>query len=127
MGPTSLILSGFTKAVHESCSRKLDNQLIWPYIISMATPKIKSTYSLDVETVHLLEALAQKWNVSKSKALQRSIHAAAQQQPPADTDALEALDLLQSSLHLDEATASRWERDMRQERRETATRMSPGE
>ena len=47
----------------------------------MATPTIKSTYSLDVETVRTLEALAQRWNVSKSKALQRSILAAAQQQP----------------------------------------------
>ena len=82
----------------------------------MATPTIKSTYSLDVETVRTLEALAQRWNVSKSRALRRSIHAAAQQQPPADREALDALDRLQSSLHLDETAVTRWERDLRQER-----------
>lgn len=92
----------------------------------MATPTIKSTYSLDVETVRLLEALAQKWNVSKSKALQRSIRAAAQQQPPADREALDALDCLQASLSLDETTVTRWERDLRQEREETADRLNPG-
>lgn len=93
----------------------------------MATPTIKSTYSLDVETVRMLEALAQRWNVSKSKALQRSIHAAAQQQHPADTEALDALDSLQASLHLDESTATRWERELEAERRETARSVSSGE
>ena len=92
----------------------------------MATPTIKSTYSLDVETVRTLEALAQRWNVSKSKALQRSILAAAQQQPPADREALDALDRLQSSLNLDETNAMDWERDQRQERSETADRLNPG-
>ena len=92
----------------------------------MATPTIKSTYSLDVETVRTLEALAQRWNVSKSKALQRSIQAAAQQQPPADQEALDALDRLQSSLHLDETNVTDWERDLRQERQEAAKRLNPG-
>ena len=92
----------------------------------MATPTIKSTYSLDVETVRTLEALAQRWNVSKSKALQRSILAAAQQQPPADREALDALDHLQASLGLDETTVAGWERDLRQERQETAERLNPG-
>lgn len=94
--------------------------------MNMATPTIKSTYSLDVETVRTLEALAQRWNVSKSKALQRSILAAAKQQPPADQEALNALDRLQSSLRLDETTVTRWERDLRQEREETAERLNPG-
>lgn len=30
----------------------------------MATATIKSTYSLDVETVRALEGLARRWNVS---------------------------------------------------------------
>jgi hypothetical protein len=32
----------------------------------MATPHIKSTYSMDVETTRLLENLARHWRVSKS-------------------------------------------------------------
>ncbi len=92
----------------------------------MATPTIKSTYSLDIETVRTLEALAQRWNVTKSKALQRSIQVAAGQQPPADREALDALDRLQSSLNLDETTINDWERKLRRERRETGKRLNPG-
>ena len=105
---------------------KFGRRILWPYTRDMATPTIKSTYSLDVETVRTLEALAQRWNVSKSKALQRSIQAAAEQQTPADREALDALDRLQSSLNLNETTVRNWERDLKRERRETGKRLNPG-
>ncbi len=44
---------------------------------SMATTTIKSTYSLDVETVRTLETLAARWNVSKSEVLRCAIRTAA--------------------------------------------------
>jgi len=45
----------------------------------MATPTVKTTYSLDLETVRTLEALARRWNVSE--ALRRAIRATATRQP----------------------------------------------
>ena len=106
--------------------RALDRHTRWTYAFGMAIPTIKSTYSLDVETVRTLEALAQRWNVSKSKALQRTIQAAAEQHPPADREALDALDRLQSSLHLDETAIKDWEQGLRRERQETGKRLHPG-
>ena len=81
----------------------------------MGTPTIKSTYVLDVRTVRALERIARRWNVSKSEALRRAIHASAEQPPPAG-DALEALDQLQRSLKLTPARARAWARAVRVER-----------
>jgi Arc/MetJ-type ribon-helix-helix transcriptional regulator len=78
---------------------------------------IKSTYSLDVETVRTLESIAQRWNVSKSEALRRAIRAAAEQAGDAASDAIQALDELQSSLHLGASAADKWEKRVRAERR----------
>ena len=91
----------------------------------MATPTVKSTYSLDIETVRRLEALARRWNVSKSEALRRAIRAAARQPSPEQSDALEALDRLQGSLALTEDEARRWEKRLRAERRATSGRREP--
>ena len=82
----------------------------------MAPATIKSTYSLNTETVCQLEELARKWNLSKSAALRRAIGEAAQEALPAVNRELEALDKLQSSLALDEAQASDWEESVRRER-----------
>ena len=82
----------------------------------MATMTIKSTYSLDVETVRALERLAKQWGVSKSEALRRSIRHASENHPPGD-EAISALDELQSSLDLSAADAGRWERTARASRR----------
>lgn len=82
----------------------------------MATPSIKSTYSLDVETVRQLEAMARRWNVSKSEALRRAIRAAASQQPPVGQEALEALQALQDTLGLTDKAAGSWEDEVRDER-----------
>ncbi len=43
----------------------------------MAVITIKSTYSLDVGSVRTLEALAQRWYVSRSEVLRRAIRIAA--------------------------------------------------
>jgi hypothetical protein len=88
----------------------------------MATMTIKGTYSLDVETVRRLEAMARRWKVSKSEALRRAIRAASEQDLPEGGEAIEALDQLQESLGLDDGAARRWENDTRTERRESSRR-----
>ena len=82
----------------------------------MATVTIKSTYALDVESVRMLEALADRWRVSKSEALRRAIRAA-REQAPADRAALDALDRLQASVRARKIDLRGWERDVEAERR----------
>lgn len=86
----------------------------------MAIPKIKATYSLDVETVRMIERLAHRWEVSKSEALRRAIRASAAEAPSNESTA--ALDRLQQSLGLTEAVAAAWARRARAERRAAAKR-----
>jgi hypothetical protein len=93
----------------------------------MATETIKSTYSLDVETVRALEKLARRWNVSKSEALRRVIRASAAQEPrDAGREALRALDDLQRALDLTTGAAARWSAGARAERRSASRRREPG-
>jgi len=84
----------------------------------MATTTIKTTCALDTETVGALEALARRWNVSKSEAMRRAIRASASAHavnvPP---EPLQALDELQEVLALMPAAATRWSRQARAERR----------
>ena len=88
----------------------------------MATLTVKSTYSLDVETVRQLEDLAKRWNTTKSAALRRAIRSAAEQALPEDGKRLNALDRLQDLLALDPESASGWETQVMQERRATSRR-----
>jgi hypothetical protein len=88
----------------------------------MATPTIKSTYVMDVGTARALERIAQRWKVSKSEALRRAIHAAAEQQRPEASDSLQALDQLQRSLKLTPARARAWAQAARVERRAASAR-----
>src|SRR5437764_12430081 len=88
----------------------------------MAIPTIKSTYTLDVETVRALEEMARRWDVSKSEALRRAIRAAAAEGRPLRADALEALDRLQRSLGLSPARARACAAAVRTERRATSAR-----
>jgi len=89
----------------------------------MATQTVKATYSLDVETVRALEALARRWRVSKSEALRRAIRASATGKAlHAGREAVEALDQLQKSLTLDAKTAAVWEKAARGTRRAAARR-----
>ena len=62
---------------------------------SMARTTVKSTYSLDLETVHKLDALAAQWHVSKSEVLRRAIDLAVRDQAASVTSPLQALEELQ--------------------------------
>ena len=104
----------------------LNVNVVWPYDQCMATITIKSTYSLDVETVRQLEELAKRWNTSKSGALRRAIQSAAKQVRSDRHEALDALDRLQSLLALDRESAQDWADEVRQERRAAAERSAPG-
>ena len=86
-----------------------------PYF--MATMTIKSTYSLDVDTVRTLDTIAHRWRISKSEALRRAIRIAAQQPPAGPAEATTALNELQRSLKLTTDAADRWRREVRSERR----------
>ncbi len=80
---------------------------------SMAIPKIKSTYSLDVETVRTLESLARRWNVSKSEVLRRAIRSVAEERSPGASKRLEALRQLQASVKRRGVDLAAWEREVR--------------
>jgi hypothetical protein len=88
----------------------------------MATPTIKSTYVMDVETAEALDRIARRWKVSKSEALRRAIRAAAEQPPPEPGEALQALDQLQRSLRLTPARSRAWAQGVRRERRAASVR-----
>lgn len=88
----------------------------------MASTTVKSTYSLDVATVRLLEGLAKRWSTSKSGAIRRAIRTVAHQTLPGENPELEALDRLQNLLALDPEDAAAWERGIRTERRTAALR-----
>ena len=90
----------------------------------MAVTTIKSTYSLDVESIRVLEALAQRWNVSKSEVLRRAIRIAAREGEPGSGTTLGALDRLQSSLRERKVDVAQWARDLKAERRAAARRLS---
>jgi predicted transcriptional regulator len=89
----------------------------------MATPTIKSTYALDVETVGALDTLARHWKVSKSEAMRRAIRAsAAAHAVTAVPEPLQALDELQKGLALAPAAAARWSNQARADRRARSRR-----
>lgn len=82
----------------------------------MAVTTIKSTYSLDVESVRALEALAREWKVPKSEALRRAIRIAATKERLDESAKLAALDRLQASLGERKVDIWQWARDARAER-----------
>ena len=83
----------------------------------MAIPKIKSTYSLDVETVRTLESLARSWNVPKTEVLRRAIRAAAAgERSQRAREKLEALRQLQDYVQRRGIDVEAWEREVRAER-----------
>jgi hypothetical protein len=88
----------------------------------MAAPVVRSTYALDLDTVRNLDRLAERWGVSKSEALRRVVHHAAEQEAPKGPAALEALDALQHSLKLSRTKTDAWSRAARSERRASAAR-----
>ena len=92
----------------------------------MATPTIKSTYTLDIGTIRALEDIARRWGVSKSEALRRAVRAAAGEGRVDQSAALDALDRLQKSLRLTPAKTRAWARRVRSERRASSLRHEPG-
>ena len=82
----------------------------------MARTAIKSTYSLDVETIRKLEAVAARWRVSKSEVLRRAIDAVAGDKQPNELTPLQALDELQKSMKLGKREREQWEATARRER-----------
>ena len=91
----------------------------------MATATVKSTYSLDVETVRALEEMARGWGVSKSEALRRAIRSARLEPASGPPTALAALDELQRSINLTSVTAGGWEKKARAERHAASLRREP--
>lgn len=92
----------------------------------MATTAIKTTYSLDVETVEALDRMAREWNVSKSEALRRAIRSAAEGAGEADVEAkLGAWRKLQESVALTPAKANTRIREITDERRASSSKREP--
>ena len=80
----------------------------------MAIPKIKSTYSLDVETVRTLESLARSWNVPKTEVLRRAIRAAAAgERSQRACEKLEALGQLRDYVQRRGIDVEAWAREVR--------------
>jgi hypothetical protein len=88
----------------------------------MAIPKVKATYSLDLDTVRALERLARRWGVPKSEALRRVIRAAGEADRAAADHPASALDALQGALRLSPGRAAAWAREVRAERRARSAR-----
>ena len=87
----------------------------------MARLSVKSTYSLDLSTVHALERLAKRWNVSKSEVLRRAVLMAEQAAQSGAPDSLQALDELQRSLGMTPARVKMWLQEAHEERKASST------
>ena len=90
----------------------------------MSTKPGRSTYSLDAESVRILEKLAQHWKVSKSEGLRRAIRIAAVARETDSGAALDALEQLQSSLRSRKVDLMAWEQEARSERYAAARRLA---
>ena len=82
----------------------------------MATPTIKSTYSLDPLTVRDLERLARRFGTSKSEVLRRAVQSLASRETQLESNGLQALDELQKSVSLTTGQAEDWAAEVRRER-----------
>ncbi len=86
-------------------------------LLSMAITTIKSTYSLDVDSVRTLEALARRWDVSKSEVIRRALRIALVAGDDGDESvALEALTRLQDTVRERGVDLGQWEKDLGAER-----------
>ena len=88
----------------------------------MAVTSIKSTYSLDVESVRTLEALARHWKVSKSEVLRRALRIAVREGGPGKA-ATSSLDRVQASLRGRKVNLTQWAADVEHERRAAERRL----
>ncbi len=117
--------TSYDTSVSDGCALDKSICMAIPYR-GMATPTIKSTYSLDIGTIRALEDIARRWGVSKSEALRRAVRAAAGESRVDGSDALDALDRLQKSLRLTPAKTRAWARRVRSERHASSLRHEPG-
>jgi len=93
----------------------------------MAITAIKSTYSLDVDSVRTLEALARRWNVSKSEVIRRALRIAAMTGDDTEGEvALEALSRLQDTVRERGVDLRGWARDLDAERKAAGHRLGFG-
>jgi hypothetical protein len=81
----------------------------------MAIPKVKATYSLDADTMRVIERAAKRWGISKSEALRRAIRGLDRTAGKSEPES--ALDELQAAAALTTTAATRWAKDARAERR----------
>ena len=92
----------------------------------MAIPKIKSTYSLDPQTVRDLDRLARKYGTSKSDILRRAVRSLAAQETNPAAEGLQALEELQKRIGLTEEKADDWVTEVRRERAEMERDLANG-
>ncbi len=93
----------------------------------MAITSIKSTYSLDLDSVRTLEVLARRWDVSKSEVIRRALRIAlVSGDDRGRTVALEALTRLQDTVRERGLDLAEWERDLRAERAAAGRRLRFG-
>lgn len=93
----------------------------------MAITTIKSTYSLDVDSVRTLEALANRWDVSKSEVIRRALRIAlVAGDDEGGSVALEALTRLQDTVRARGVDLGQWEQDLRAERAAAGRRLWSG-
>ena len=93
----------------------------------MAITTIKSTYSLDVDSVRTLGTLAERWNVSKSEVIRRALRIAVMTGDHGDDEvALDALTRLQDSVRERGVDLAVWGRDLRAERAAAGRRLRFG-
>jgi hypothetical protein len=87
----------------------------------MAVTTIRTSYALTADTVARLEALALRWQVSKSEALRRAINQASAHQLSAEPplNPADALTRLRQTATLTKEEADRWSREVRQQRRQS--------
>ena len=96
-------------------------------LYSRAITTIKSTYSLDVDSVRTLEALALRWDVSKSAVIRRALRIALVAGDDADGGvALEALTRLQDTVRERGIDLVQWERELGAERAAAGRRLWVG-
>jgi predicted transcriptional regulator len=80
----------------------------------MAITSVRSTYSLDVETMRRIDNLARRWDVNKSEVLRRAVRMADEQS--AVSERVDAFKRLQASMNLTPEKADAWIADTRAER-----------
>ena len=99
-------------------SRQFDSNGYGHILPGMARTTVKTTYSLDPETIRKLEGLAAQWHVAKSEALRRAIALAVRDQDASVTSPAQALEELHKRVkaRFSRRQLESWAFDTRRER-----------